>query len=217
MNQGTKILLIAVLTIFLAVITVDCAGQQVTSTMAANEPNLKRTVVLSGLREPWDIAFTPDGAMLFTEKCRGLSVRLPNGMVKRLYGATGSAVVAPDFFCQGQSGMLGVAVDPNFADNHFIYIFMTSNLNDRKTNRVVRLVLDAGYTTVNSRKDIITDIPYKSSTTLWGGAGAHSGGRIRFSPFDRLLYVTTGDNHNGSVISGSYPVGGQSVAGRSRR
>lgn len=209
MNQGTKILLIAVLTIFLAVITVDCAGQQVTSTMAANEPKLKRTVVLSGLREPWDIAFTPDGAMLFTEKCRGLSVRLPNGMVKRLYGATGSAVVAPDFFCQGQSGMLGVAVDPNFADNHFVYVFMTSNLNDRKTNRVVRLVLDAGYTTVNSRKDIITDIPYKSSTTLWGGAGAHSGGRIRFSPFDRLLYVTTGDNHNGLLSQDLTRLGGK--------
>ena len=38
-------------------------------------PTLARTVVLAGLDAPWDLAFTPDGALLVTEKCRGLSVR----------------------------------------------------------------------------------------------------------------------------------------------
>ena len=41
-------------------------------------PILVRTDFMSGLNRPWDIAFTPDGAMLFTEKCRGLSVRRVN-------------------------------------------------------------------------------------------------------------------------------------------
>ncbi len=115
-----------------------------------------------------------DGAMLLP-KCRGLSVREYRGQIQRLFGTSGSAVVANDLFCQGQSGMLGVSVDPDFAGNRFLYLFMASNLNDRKTNRVVRLIVDAGYTTVSNRKDIITDIPFKSSATIWGGAGAHSG------------------------------------------
>lgn len=46
---------------------------------------INRTVVMSGLEESWDLAFAPDGAMLFTEKCRGLSVRTPAGTVRRLF------------------------------------------------------------------------------------------------------------------------------------
>ena len=212
MKRGIKILLTAVFMIFVTAIAADCSGESGAATVAltsAGEPRVTRTVVLSGLREPWDLAFTPDGAMLFTEKCRGLSVRLPNGAIKRLFGTTGSAVVAGDLFCQGQSGMLGVTVDPRFSDNRFIYVFMASNLNDRKTNRVVRLVVDAGYTTVSNRKDIVTDIPYKSSATLWGGAGVHSGGRIRFSPSDGFLYITTGDNHNGPLPQDLTRLGGK--------
>ena len=50
-----------------------CASLALTSLPAkAEAPKLARTVVLSGLQNPWDIAFTPDGVMLFTEKCRGL-------------------------------------------------------------------------------------------------------------------------------------------------
>lgn len=188
-----------------------CAVQQTPdgAVISSKEPTLTRTVVVSGLRDPWDIAFTPDGAMLFTEKCRGLSVRRANGTIQRLFGTSGSAVVASDLFCQGQSGMLGVAVDPDFAGNRYLYLFMASNLNDQKTNRVVRLVVDARYTTVSNRKDIITDIPFKSSATIWGGAGAHSGGRIRFSPSDGFLYITTGDNHNGPLPQDLTRLGGK--------
>ena len=57
---------------------------------AAEIPQLTRTVVMTGLQEPWDIAFTPDGAMLFTEKCRGLSARLADGRTVRLFGTRGS-------------------------------------------------------------------------------------------------------------------------------
>ncbi|MCB2000335.1 MAG: hypothetical protein KDH91_07975, partial [Rhodoferax sp.] len=74
------------------------------ATPSAESPKLTRTVVMSGLQNPWDIAFTPDGVMLFTEKCRGVSARLADGKTVRLFGTSGSALVAPDLFCQGQSG-----------------------------------------------------------------------------------------------------------------
>jgi glucose/arabinose dehydrogenase len=163
------------------------------------ELQVKRTVVMSGLRDPWDLAFAPDGAMLFTEKCRGLSVRIPDGTVRRLFGTAGAALEADDLFCQGQSGILGVALDPAFVENRYAYVYMASNIGKAATNRVVRLTVDKTYTGVANRKDIVTDIPFKQSFNWVGGAGAHSGGRIRFSPFDNYLYVTTGDNHNGSL------------------
>ena len=201
--------------VFLTAWLAACNGSQSAATNApaeaasGNEPSLSRTVVLSGLSSPWDLAFTPDGVMLFTEKCRGLSVRQANGLVRRLFGASGSAVTANDFFCQGQSGMHGVAVDPDFAGNRFIYVYMASNLNGATTNRVVRLTVDGGYATVTGRTDIITDIAFKTAGNAWGGAGSHSGGRIRFSPSDGFLYVTTGDNHNGPLPQNLTRLGGK--------
>ena len=181
-------------------------GAQGTSLAA---PTLGHTDFISGLNRPWDMAFTPDGAMLFTEKCRGLSVRRANGSVARLFGTTGSAVIASDLFCEGQSGMHGVAIDPDFSSNRTFYVYMSSDLSTNpRTNRVVRLTVDSGYTTVANRLDIITDISYKNVGNNWSGAGAHSGGRIRFGP-DGFLYVTTGDNHNGPLPQDLTKLGGK--------
>jgi glucose/arabinose dehydrogenase len=172
-------------------------------------PKLTRTVVMTGLQNPWDIAFTPDGVMLFTEKCRGLSARLADGKTVRLFGTSGSAVVAPDLFCQGQSGVHGVAVDPDFAKGkRDIYVFMASRLRTPATNRVVRLTLNADATGVSNRTDIIEDIAYKNAANGAGAAGAHSGGRIRFGP-DGFLYVTTGDNHNATLPQDLKRLGGK--------
>jgi aldose sugar dehydrogenase len=115
-------------------------------------PKLIRTDFITGLSSPWDLAFLPDKAMLFTDKCRGLSVRRPDGKVGRLFGTKGSAVVAGDLFCEGQSGMLGIAIDPEFPKNRAVFVYMASNLSNKpRTNRVVRLTVDAGYTTMSNR------------------------------------------------------------------
>ena len=77
------------------------------------------------------MAFLPNGTMFFTEKCHGLSVRQPGGAVAKLLGmkdAKGYASTANDLFCEGQAGMAGVAVDPSFASNRFIYVYSTSSL-----------------------------------------------------------------------------------------
>lgn len=192
----------AALLIFFLTASATAAG-------TGDPPDLTRTVLLSGLNNPWDLAFTPEGLLLFTEKCRGLAVRHDDGTIHRLFGTAGSSLVADDFFCQGQSGMHGVAVDPGFIDNRFIYVFMASNLGGTKTNRVVRLTLDADYTGVTERRDIVSDISYKDRGTFWGRAGAHSGGRIHFSPFDGFLYVATGDNHNGPLPQDLSRLGGK--------
>ena len=195
------------LTVLVVAFYAHCGDNQ--SVADAGEPRIHRTVIMSGLSNPWDLAFAPDGAMLFTEKCRGLSVRTAEGTVRLLFGANGAALKADDFFCQGQSGMLGVALDPAFAGNRHVYVYMASDVGGMKTNRVVRLIVDEAYAVVADRVDIVTDISFKQSFNRWGRAGAHSGGRIRFSPVDGYLYVATGDNHDGPLPQDLSRLGGK--------
>ena len=180
----------------------------------AAAPTLSHTVVLTKLDGPWDLAFLPDGTMFFTEKCLGLSVRLPSGKVVKLLGmkdSKGYASTANDLFCEGQAGMQGIAVDPDFARNRFIYVYATSSLTAPGTNRVLRLKVNDAVTAVSGRVDIVTDIPYKEKANdlPFGGPGAHNGGRLRFSPGDGYLYVTTGDTHNGVVPQSPTLIGGK--------
>src|ERR1044071_3453507 len=115
-----------------ALVAAACGGnapQPGVTSPPADTPVLTRTVVLSNLSNPWDIAFAADGSMFFTERCAGLSVRHPNGTVTRLFGTTGSALVAPDLLCLGQSGVHGVALDPSFATSRLIYVYMLSTLS----------------------------------------------------------------------------------------
>lgn len=177
-------------------------------------PNLTSTSLLSGRDVLWDLALLPDGTIFFTERCRGLSVRLPSGTVHQLLGMAGTsgyADTAADLFCNGQAGMAGVAVDPNFAANRFVYVYSASNLTAPGTNRVVRLTVNADLTRVANRTDIITDIPYKpqASDHPFGDPGAHNGGRLRFGPGDGFLYVTTGDIHGGAVPQSPTILGGK--------
>lgn len=190
------------------------AGVIASGAAVAAAPNLSAKPILSKLTNPWDMAFLPDGTMFFTEKCNGLSVRSASGNVTKLLGMKDSKdydTTAADLFCEGQAGMNGVAVDPDFAKNRFIYVYSASSMTAPGTNRVMRFVVNADNTKVSDRKDIVTDIVYKpaASDHPFGGPGAHNGGRIRFSPGDGFLYVTTGDTHNGEVPQSPTKIGGK--------
>lgn len=182
--------------------------------VAQDAINLKSTTVMTGRDLVWDMAFLPNGTMFFTEKCRGLSVRLPSGTVNSLLGmkdSKGYADTANDLFCSGQAGMAGVAVDPNFDQNRFIYVYSTSNQTTPHNNRVIRLTVSPDLAKVSNRTDIVTDIAYKQAASghPFGDAGAHNGGRLRFGPSDGFLYVTTGDTHNGPVPQSPTLIGGK--------
>ncbi len=192
-----------------------CAFVALTLAMpaAADGPSLSHSTVLSGLESPWDMAFLEDGTMFFTEKCHGLSVRLPSGEVHKLLGMTGTedyAATADDLFCEGQAGMQGVEVDPDFADNRQIYVYSTSSKAEPGSNRLLRMTVNADFTAVADRTDIVEDVPYKPQATEhpFGGPGAHNGGRVRFGP-DGFIYLTTGDTHNGEVPQSPTLLGGK--------
>jgi glucose/arabinose dehydrogenase len=149
--------------------------------LATGAPTLMRTVLHQNLARPWDLAFTPDGAMIFT--LRGGDIRVvPPGQTTHQLLHRPADVIAQD-----QSGMLGIAVDPDWATDRFIYVFMASRPSGSTTtdNRVVRFRVNATWNGVTDRQDLLTGIAYTG--------GAHSGGRLRFGP-DGHLWITTGDN-----------------------
>jgi glucose/arabinose dehydrogenase len=162
--------------------------------------------VFQASENPWDMAFLPNNTMFFTEKCKGLSVRLPSGSVNKLLGIGGSAgfpAVKSDLFCDGQAGVQGVAIDPDFAKNRYIYLYSSSKGSNRTyggyNNVVMRMKVNPGLDAIFDIVEIVNDLGYKpmKSNHPFGGPGAHNGGRLRFGP-DGFLYITIGDNHNGA-------------------
>jgi len=161
--------------------------------------------VFQETENPWDMAFLPDNTMFFTEKCKGLSVRLPSGSVNKLLGVGGSKgypEVKNDLFCDGQAGVQGVAIDPEFSKNRYVYLFSSSKGSNRTyggyNNIVMRMKVNSSLNAISDVVEIINDLGYKpqKSNHPFGGPGAHNGGRLRFGP-DGFLYATIGDNHNG--------------------
>jgi glucose/arabinose dehydrogenase len=130
--------------------------------------------VLSGLEIPWSLNFAPEGRLFITER---------PGRV-RIVSASGSSELAlslNDVFTQGEAGLLGLALDPEFTQNRFVYIYYTAAVSGRAVNRIVR------YREVASRLGerivLLDNIP---------AAQIHDGGRLRFGP-DGLLYASAGD------------------------
>ncbi|TVQ94263.1 MAG: PQQ-dependent sugar dehydrogenase [Deltaproteobacteria bacterium] len=160
-------------------------------------PSLEREVWLTGIGRPWDIAFLPDTTMLVTER---------TGRVRAVDLDTAETWVLleppADLAATGQSGMLGVAVDPDFETNGFIYTYMSSSRDSTVDNRIRRWVLDEGVSTLTEDTDILTGISRNPSS------GAHSGGRIRFGPGGNL-WVTTGDIHSATVPQDTSVLGGK--------
>jgi glucose/arabinose dehydrogenase len=142
-------------------------------------------LVASGLRAPWAIDLAPDGRLFVTERAGPVRiVQLgPGGGLRADPWATLPASSSND----GEKGLLGMALDPDFASNRFVYLYYSYTAPGGATrNKVVRM-RDANDRGVE--ETILLDgIP---------GASNHDGGRVKFGP-DGKLYVTTGDAETGA-------------------
>jgi glucose/arabinose dehydrogenase len=145
--------------------------------------------VAENLEIPWAISFAPDGRIFFTERVGNLRV-IENGQLN-LDPVTSIDVGS------GEGGLLGLALDPSFEQNHYLYLYYTYFEFPFTYNKVVR------YTEKdNALTDeiiLVDKIP---------GAAWHDGGRLKFGP-DEKLYITTGDAGNADSAQDLNSLGGK--------
>jgi glucose/arabinose dehydrogenase len=141
-------------------------------------PGFSESTAITGLTRPTSLAVLPDGRWLITQQGGQLRV-VQNGVLS----PTVAASLSVD--SQGERGLLGVAADPNFASNHFIYLYYTPT-GTTKGNRVVRYTLgDNGAVTSGATQ--LMQLENLSNATN------HNGGAMHFGA-DGRLYIATGEN-----------------------
>lgn len=151
-----------------------------TLTFSVSQPpagDLTFQSVLQGLNFPVGLSLAPDGRVFFNERLTG-KIRIINPQWQ----------LVPTEFCQiaiatsGEQGLLGLTLDPEFATNHFVYVYHSASGPLR--NRVVRYTEASGSCT---QETIILDhLPASTN---------HNGGIVQFGP-DGKLYVVIGDAEN---------------------
>lgn len=143
----------------------------------AASPVVRADTVASGLVVPWALAFARDGRIFVTERPGRVRVIRAGQLLAE------PALTLADVAAVGEGGLLGMALDPSFAENGALYLYYTYRAGSDLRNRVVRYVARGDALAPESRQIVLDGIP---------GASTHDGGRIAFGP-DGLLYVATGD------------------------
>jgi len=177
-----------------------------TNDIAATVPTGFTDSLLLTINSATAITQTPDGRLLIASK--GGEVRvLPAGSTNPITALALNSETCDDF----ERGLLGLTVDPNFATNHFIYLYQTfrngsacpeaaNPSGPRPYNRVLRYTLNNDNTASNPLI-LLANIPSL--------CGNHNAGDVQFGA-DGLLYIAAGDG--GCALDGSGSAGGNNNA-----
>ncbi|RDC62457.1 PQQ-dependent sugar dehydrogenase [Adhaeribacter pallidiroseus] len=149
-------------------------------TLAQNLPTgFSRVQVAAGISKPTTMTFAPDGRIFVAQQNGNLRI-IKNG--KLLTTPFMQLPVTPE----GERGLIGLVLDPNFASNNFLYVYYT--LPDASHNRISRFTAN-GDQVVPGSEVVVLDLDPLSSATN------HNGGAMHFRN-DGKLYVAVGDNAN---------------------
>jgi glucose/arabinose dehydrogenase len=128
------------------------------------------------------MVFAPDGRLFVCLQTGQLRV-IKNGALLP------TPFVSLSVDSSGERGLLGVAFDPNFGSNHFVYLYYTTNVAPIH-NRISRFIAN-GDVAVAGSETVLVDLDNLSSATN------HNGGAIHFGP-DGKLYAGVGENATSS-------------------
>lgn len=153
--------------------------------------------VVSGLTQPTNMAFIGDNDILVLQKADGRVRRVTDGVLQS--GQVLDLPVSND----AERGLLGIALHPDFASNHLVFLYYTESTTDGGAplgNRVYQYTWNSGTGTLTlANATPILDLPANPGPN-------HDGGVIAFGP-DEKLYVVIGDlNRDGRLQN--FPFGG---------
>ncbi|KFF99369.1 glucose sorbosone dehydrogenase [Streptomyces scabiei] len=186
----------------------DAAGSSPPSSSSAESPppeqaadaappakgsvNVVRTVA-EDLDTPWGLAPLPEGGLLVSSR--------DEATISRIDEESGKETVlgeVPGVAPAGEGGLMGIAVSPEYASDHMIYAYFTSESD----NRIVRMLYDpekpAGEQ-LGAPDTILRGIPKGTN---------HNGGRLAFGP-DQMLYASTGERYEGPLAQDKDSLGGK--------
>jgi glucose/arabinose dehydrogenase len=166
----------------LVVIALYCFVGRSQSTLTIGNTEVEVDTLITGLDIPWEIIHGPDNHIWTTER---------KGIVSRINTTTGVKSVilnlAGSVYQQSESGLLGMALDPNFINNSLVYLAYTYGSFNTIRERFVKYTFDG--TSLVNPVTLIEDIV---------GNTTHIGARFQFLP-DNTLLVSTGDAQNTSL------------------
>jgi glucose/arabinose dehydrogenase len=197
-----KLLLTSTLTIAAATFTSAQASRSspppppLPQTYFSSELPIRVVPVATGLSHPWSMAFLPDGNILVTEREGRLRIVRHGKLDPTPVAGT------PHVFARVLAGLLDVALHPQFAQNHVVYLsYSKSGENNLSATALARATFDG--TSLQDLKDIFV-------VKSWSKSNTNYGGRIAFDKAG-LLYLTVGerqeqdraqkpDDHGGKVL-----------------
>ena len=138
--------------------------------------------VVSGLSNPMDMEFAPDGRLFVAEQAGRLRIAKPNGTLVTFLD------ISTKVDSTGERGLQTLTFDPNFYTNHYVYLHYTSKATSTTPvhDRIVR-VTARGNKVVAGSENLIFRLNDQNATF-------HMGGDIDFGK-DGKLYISTGDNY----------------------
>lgn len=144
-------------------------------------PGFTQSPVVSGLTGPMDMEFAPDGRLFVAEEAGKLRIAKPDGTLATFLD------ISVKVDSTGERGLMGLAFDPSFATNHYVYLYYTKKATTTTPahNRIARVTASGNKAIAGSEK-ILFRLNNQDDIH-------HMGGGIDFAR-DGKLYVSTGDN-----------------------
>jgi len=168
------------------------------ASVAPDENRFTKIVLEDNLDEPMELEILPDGKLIYVQRHGAIRVYDPteesSSLVKRL-----------NVFSKLEDGLLGMALDPKFEENNWVYFFYSDP--EESHQNIARFTLNEDYTSlVPDSEKVLLEIPTQREECC------HSGGSLEFGPAG-LLYISTGDNTSPRASDGFNPIDEQAGRG----
>ena len=202
-------------------LVIACAlalAQHGPESVVSGTQQFEKSVIVSGLANPWELTWGPDGMLWVTERSGKRVVRLDPATGERRVAVTLEEAAAPG----GQDGVLGMALHPDLlrgSGSDFVYVAYTyvdrslpphprvtdpSSPYRQLYGKIVRLRYDEAAGTLGERVDLITGLP---------AGNDHNSLRLAIGP-DRTLRASIGDMGKGQFANFCQPIGSQRLPTR---
>ena len=155
---------------------------------AAQDSHFQKVVLMADVTDPNEIGIAPDGSVFVAERAGPIKMWDPETGETRMVGFIPVRMTIED-------GLMGLTLDPNFAETHWIYVYYAPASGG--PSRLSRFTFRNGEIDIDSEA-ILLEVNTQQKTCC------HSAGSLTFGP-DGSLYLSTGDNTD------PYPLGGSSI------